>query len=104
MTTIGRVVVSFLDGRYTDEGTEVASTDLQEAAGARVSVMSAVVSQTRAFDPPKRPPPQNMRIQYDVKVTDVKRVEEYLGRPGMGGAEVGRHTFNYFLRNEVGEK
>lgn len=103
MTTVGRVVVSFLDGRYTDEGTEVASADLQEAAGSRVSVMSAAVSQKRAFDPPKRPPPQNMRIQYDVKVAEVKRIEEYLGRPGMGGAEVGRHTFHYFLRNEVGE-
>lgn len=103
MTTVGRVVVSFLDGRYTDEGTEVASADLQEAAGSRVSVMTAAVSQKRAFDPPKRPPPQNMRIQYDVKVAEVKRIEEYLGRPGMGGAEVGRHTFHYFLRNEVGE-
>lgn len=104
MTTVGRVVVSFLDGRYTDEGTEVASADLQEAAGTRVSVMSAAVSQKRVFDTPKRPPPVNMRIQYDVKVTEVKRIEEYLGRPGMGGAEVGRHTFHYFLRNEVGEK
>lgn len=104
MTTIGRVVVTFLDSRYTDEGTEVASSDLQEAAGERLSIMSAAVSQKRTFDPPKRPPPQNMRIQYDVKVADVKRIEEYLGRPGMGGAEVGRHTFHYFLRNEAGEK
>lgn len=103
MTTAGRVVVSFLDGRYTDEGTEVASADLQEAAGPRVSVMSAVVSQNRVFAPPKRPPPQNMKIQYDAKVADVKRIEEYLGRPGMGGAEIGRYTFHYFLRNEVGE-
>jgi len=104
MTAVGRVVVNFLDGRYTDEGTEVASADLQDAAGPRVSVMSAAVAQKRLFDPPKRPPPQNMKIQYEVKVADVKRIEEYLGRPGMGGAEVGRHTFNYFLRNEVGEK
>lgn len=103
MATVGRVVISFLDGRYTDEGTEVPSADLSEAAGARVSVMSASVSQKRTFDPPKRPPPQNMKIQYDAKVIDVKRIETYLGRTGMGGAEVGRYTFNYFLRNEVGE-
>jgi hypothetical protein len=103
MNSVGRIVISFLDSRYTDEGTEVASADLQEAAGPRVSIMSAVASQKRLFDPPKRPPPTNMRIQFDAKVVDVRRIQEYLGRPGMGGAEVGRHTFQYFLRNEVGE-
>lgn len=103
MSTIGRLVVSFLDGRYTDEGTEVASADLQEAAGERVSVMSAAVSQKRAFAPPQRPPPETTRLQFDVKVADVRRIAKYLGRPNMGGADVGRHTFNYFLRNEVGE-
>lgn len=104
MTAVGRVVVSFLDSRYGDEGTEVASADLQEAAGSRVSVISAAASEKRAFQPPKRPRPVTVRIQYDAKVEDISRVEEYLGRPGMGGAEVGRHTFHHFLRNEVGAK
>lgn len=104
MSTVGREVVSFLDGRYTDEGTEVTSADLQEAAGARVSVISAAVSRKRAFSPPTRPAPKFMRIQYDAKVSDIKRISEYLGRSGMGGADVGRHTFDYFLRNAVGEK
>ncbi|MGO4128852.1 ATP-binding protein [Inquilinus sp. YAF38] len=103
MATIGRVVISFLDSRYNDEGTELASLDLQTAAGERVSVISAAVSQKRMFELPKQSAPESMRIQYDAKVSDVKRVEEYLRRPGMGGAEVGRHTFHYFLRNEVGE-
>lgn len=104
MATVGRVIVSFLDGRYTDEGTEVASADLQKAAGLRISVISAAVSEKRSFTPPQRPAPQNMRIQYNAKIEDVKRIEEYLGRSGMGGAEVGRHTFHHFLRNEVGEE
>jgi hypothetical protein len=33
MASQGRVVISFLDKRYNDEGTEIASADLQEAAG-----------------------------------------------------------------------
>ena len=45
-----------------------------------------------------------MRVQYDARVDDVKRIEEYLRKPGMGGAEVGRHTFFHFLRHEVGEE
>lgn len=103
MNNVGRKVISFLDSRYTDEGTDVVSADLQDAAGERISVMSAIVSQKRVFNPPERPPSQDMRIQFDAKVIDVKRIEEYLGRSGMSGAEVGRHTFHYFLRNEVGE-
>lgn len=103
MTTVARMVITFLDGRYSDEGTEVVSADLQVAAGDRVNVMSAAASATRKFDPPKRPPPVTTRIQFDANVADVKRIAKYLGRPAMGGADVGRHTFHHFLRNEVGE-
>jgi hypothetical protein len=104
IATVGRAVITYLDSRYSDEGTEIASDDLDEAAGERVSVISAAVSKSRTFEPPKRSPPATTRIQYDAKVKDIKRIAEYLGRPGMGGADVGRHTFNYFLRNEVGAK
>jgi hypothetical protein len=103
MSLVGRAVISFLDARYTDEGTEVASKDLQEAAGARVSILEAAVSQKRTFAPLKRPAPPTMRVQYDAKTNDVKRIAVYLKRPSMSGSEVGRHTFDYFLRNEVDE-
>jgi len=103
MATVGRLVVSFLDSRYTDEGTEIASKDVQEAAGERVSAITAAVVTKRTFELPKRPAPTTVRVQYDAKVSDVKRVEQYLRRPGMGAAEVGRHTFHFFLKNEVGE-
>lgn len=103
MATVGRLVITFLDSRYSDEGTEVASKDVQEAAGPRQNVITASTVEKRSFEPPKRPPPVNVRVQYDAKIADVKRIEQYLRRPGMGAAEVGRHTFHYFLRNEVGE-
>jgi len=104
MAAVGRTVVSFLDGRYTDEGTEVASKDLQEAAGDRVSVISAAAAKQHSFIAPKAPRRITTRIQYDAHVDDIKRIAGYLKRPSMSGSEVGRHTFNYFLRNEVGEK
>lgn len=104
MSAIGRTVISFLDSRYNDEGTEIASPDLQIAAGTKTNVIMAAVATRRSFEAPKTPPPENVKIQYSAKVADVKRIETYLRRPGMGGSEVGRHTFHYFLRNEVGEK
>lgn len=57
MASVGRKVITFLDGRYTDEGTEVASEDLREAAGARATVISAAVSKKSSFSPPKRAAP-----------------------------------------------
>jgi hypothetical protein len=104
MVSVARLVISFLDGRYTDEGTEIASKDLQEAAGDRTSVIAAAVAEKKVFTPPKRPPPINVRIQYDAKIADVKRIADYLRKPSMSGSDVGRHTFQYFLRNEVGEE
>jgi Histidine kinase-, DNA gyrase B-, and HSP90-like ATPase len=104
MVVAGRVVTNFLDKRYTDEGTEIGSADLQEAAGKRVSVFTAAVStKERVFTPPKSPAAATTKIQYEVKKTELKHIENYLRRPGMGGSAVGRYTFYHFLKNEVGQ-
>ncbi len=106
MTNVGRPVITFLDGRYTDDGTEIDSKDLQEASGPRTSVLTAAVSETKIFQTPPRPRTRQTttRIQYDAKIEDVKSIAKYLHKPSMSGSDVGRHTFHYFLRNEVGDK
>lgn len=103
MVSVGRSVTTFLDGRYADEGTEVAQRDLTEAAKERVDAMSASIAIKKQFRPPKKPQKMTMRIQFDAQIRQVKSITEYLGRPGMSGSDVGRHTFDFFLRNEVGE-
>ncbi|MER8488959.1 ATP-binding protein [Mesorhizobium australicum] len=104
MVSVGRQVVTFLDGRYTDEGTEIPSKDLQTAAGNRQNIISAAAPERRAFEAPTRPPPVWTRIQYDAKISDLKLITNYLRKPYMSGADVGRHTFSHFLKNEVGEE
>ena len=104
MIVVGRDIISFLDSRYADEGTEVAAADLREAAESRVSVLSTAISTQKKFEPPKTPRSETVRIQYEAKVSDIRRIAEYLRRPSMSGSEVGRHTFFFFLRNEVGEQ
>jgi hypothetical protein len=105
MVTVGRVITGFLDSRYTDEGAGVgiAPTELQDASGNAMSVLTAAVSQARSFTRPSVVRPPTIKIQYDALVTNVQKIETYLRRPGMGGSEVGRYTFNWFLKNEVGE-
>lgn len=103
MVAVGRVVIGFLDKRYTDDGTEIAPSDLKAASGERVSVISAAVATARSFEPPKKPAPATTSIQYRVKIANLKKITSYLQKPGMGGSKVGRYTFNYFLKNEVGD-
>lgn len=104
MVTVGRVVVNFLDRRYTDEGTEIAPSELKGAAGKRVSIFSVSVAAKRSFNPPKKPTTKTTHIQYKVKLEDLERIESYLRKPGMGGSAVGRYTFKYFMENEVGDE
>lgn len=104
VATVGRVVINFLDSRYTETGTEVLSKDLQEASGTRVNVLAAAASPARSFTPPKRPKPTTTKIQYDARIADVRAIAEYLGNPSMSGSDVGRHTFTHFLENEVEEQ
>src|SRR3989344_6111994 len=60
MITVGRVIVGFLDKRYTGDGTEIAPSELQAASGGRVSVLSAAVADAKAFKPPTKPSPKVM--------------------------------------------
>lgn len=104
MAAVGREVVSYLDSRYSDVGTEVDANDLQTASGPeRVSVLAAAVAKPKAFKTPKRKVIPTVKIQYDALMPEVEKIAKHLKKPGMSGSDVGRHTFNYFLRNEVGE-
>lgn len=104
MFVVGRSVISFLDRRYTDEGTAIAQKELTEATKDRVDTMTASVARKRIFiQPQERKRKTTTRIQYDAKIKHVEKISEYLSQPEMSASEVGRHTFHFFLRNEVGE-
>jgi hypothetical protein len=104
MASLSRIVVTFLDSRYSDGGTDVASRDLADASGVnKMSVLSASVAQPQLFRAPRPVENATTRIQYDAPVREISRIASHLKKPGMSGSDVGRYTFNYFLRNEVGE-
>jgi hypothetical protein len=102
MVAVGRTLTSFLDSRYTSEGTAFAPADLRDATGARISVLDAAVANERVFEPPKRVTPRTQKIVYDAKIADIRKIEGHL-KKRMGGSAVGRYTFDYYLKNEVGE-
>lgn len=105
MVSTGRAIINFLDKRYSDEGTEVASKELRIAAGASVGALqsSSKVGQTFEAPKPKTAKPTVMKIQYDALVSQVDQIKGYLRKPSATGAQIGRITFSHFLKNEVGE-
>ena len=92
MVVVGRTVTAYLDGRYSDDGTDVSVEELNVAAKGEVDAMIAATSPKTVFE---RPPPAlkaSIRIQYSARVSDVGRISGYLSKPEMSGSEVGRHT------------
>ena len=102
MAAVGRSVTSFLDSRYSDPGTDSDHKDLRQVAGERMDVIRASSTESRNFVKPKISKNPNVQIQYSAKLDHVKRIAKYLSRPAMSGSAIGRHTFDFFLRNEVG--
>ena len=104
MVTTAKAIVNFLDSRYTESGTEVDSDELKEARGGSVNPLASSVAKPRKFMPPAPKNDPTTRIQYDAKRADVGRIRKHLRKPRMSGSEVGRHTLDFFLRNEVGDE
>jgi hypothetical protein len=99
MFNVGRQITSFLDKRYTDDGTEISTQELTQVAGKTASAFFKPVQATASFKP-VRQKPTTTSIQIRVSATELDEVRAYLGRRTMANTEVGRYVFDYFL-NEV---
>ncbi len=104
MGTVGRSVIAFLDSRYPTKGSDFTLAELGLDGEKPVDAIRASVGEARPFQkPPVSMTDDNIKIQYNAKWSQVLKIARYLSRPDMSGAQVGRHTFRFFLRNEVRE-
>lgn len=55
MVAVGRPVVTFLDSRYSEDGTSIDMKELSEASQGAVSAMQVSTSKKATFVVPKRP-------------------------------------------------
>jgi hypothetical protein len=108
MADVGRQVTSFLDRRYSEGGTDISSADLNEVSGADLSAFTAVAAGKRNFKASSKKAqekaPEETTIQFKAKISDVEKIKTYLGNRNMSNGDVGRYTFDYFLKNEAGEE
>lgn len=99
MQRVGRTITSFLDNRYSDDGTEITKDELSEVAGKTVSAFKMPTQEIRTFRA-VRQKPKMTSIQIKILISELDEVRSYLGNRSMPNTEVGRHIFDYFL-NEV---
>jgi hypothetical protein len=102
MGTVGKQITSYLDSRYSDDGTEITTDELAKVAGKAESALGAITHGSRTFKV-SRGKKDTTSIQFTVKISQVNEVKSYLGKKTMSNGEVGRHTFDYFLENVVRE-
>ncbi len=98
--------LKFLSGMYP--------SDLQERPQQRVlseqlkpaDLTSLVIREPSVFSglkPAKRPKKTTVRIAYDADIQLVERIKKHLRRPSMLNSDVGRHTFDHYVRRECPE-
>jgi hypothetical protein len=101
MVIVGKEVTAFLDRRYSDDGTEITGDELRQIGGRPTNVLTLATAAQQRFRPTRKEPPRQLRVQYWADRAEIQRIANYLRRPTMGGADVGRYTFEYFLKNRV---
>lgn len=106
MMTISRLVLSFLNEMYPSEPEEgIEERDMVDKL-TPAHVHEVVTRQPTEFKTrPKlaRQPRILTKVQYSVPIADLERIRKRFNRPGWSAADIGRHTFEYFLRMEVVE-
>jgi hypothetical protein len=102
MIAVGRQVTGVLDRRYNNDGTSVTKTEVAALAGKSASPLKLSVTKPREFQIKTIADPDTIRIQYEAEVVKIEAIRSYLRRKSMSGSDVGRYTFQYFLKNRVG--
>jgi hypothetical protein len=102
MVSIARPVLQLLDSRYSSEGTDIQVSKVVEVAGTTMNVFNATISERKTFKAPQKTGPKEVRVQYNAKQTELDKIRKYFSRASMSASEIGRRTFDFFLRNEVG--
>jgi hypothetical protein len=72
--------------------------------GSYANVFDAAISKQRAFTAIAKEAPKDVKVQYTAKRSEIDKIRKHFSRSNMSASEIGRKTFEFFLRNEVGEK
>lgn len=103
MAIAARPVISFLNRKYPSDVDEQ-PIEREISKGVAPASLGDLISRTSTvFTPPpvvKVPVKSTKRIQYDAENVDLEKIRKHLRKPYMSLSDIGRYTFDYFLRQE----
>jgi hypothetical protein len=103
MAAAARPVISFCNRKYgADPDEEPVEREISKGVDG-TSLGYLVASKSTVFtapSPKKGKPRTTTRVQYDAENSDLERIRKHLRKPRMGASGIGKHTFDYFMRQE----
>ncbi len=105
MTSAAKPVITFLNDMYPSEMPEhpperaIAERVVQQDFRSVLQKAPTQFRQVAGTTVRKK----TARVQYDAKLTDLERIRKRLRRPGLSASEIGRITFDHYLKTECPE-
>jgi hypothetical protein len=103
MAIAARPVISFLNRKYPSDVDEQPIEREISKEVTSASLGDLISRGPTVFTPPtlvKVPVKTTKKIQYDAENSDLEKIRKHLRKPYMTLSEIGRYTFDYFLRQE----
>jgi hypothetical protein len=106
MSALARPVLDFLNEMYPNPevAEPVQSRQLVEGLR-RVDITTLLSREPQTFQPVVSSQARRtvVKVQYDAKSADLERIRKKLNKPRMSAGNIGRYTFEYFLKMELAE-
>lgn len=103
MAVLARPILSFCSKKYGPDADEE-PIEREIAKQMKPTTISQLVQKANtAFEieaPKEKKGKPTIRVQYDAKVSEIDKIKKHLRKSRMGASTIGKHTFDYFLRQE----
>ncbi len=102
MVAAARPVISFCNRKYgPDQDEQPIEREISKEV-TPTSFGELTSRKSTIFTPPSlvSMPKTTTRIQFEAENSDLEKIRKHLRKPHIGASSIGRHTFEYFLRQE----
>ena|SRR5487761_68939 len=106
MATMSKPILTFLNSQYPSD-TTVEFADIRDAVG-RVEEVSfkevaAKPSTGFLYTPPKKKEKKTKWVKFQADISSLDKVRRHLRRSNMGAGDIGKVTFDHYVKTECGE-
>jgi hypothetical protein len=107
MRGAAKPIINFLDSMYKSDAPEEAfgrniANHIQQTTLAHVAASTPGQFKV-TYSPGIRKPKTTVRVQYDAEKVDVEKIKKHVKKPGWGANQIGKHTFDHYIKTECPE-